>query len=291
LAEIEVALDAKAELGEGPLWDYRKRVLYWVDINAHRVHVFDPATGVDRYIDVGQPVGCLAPRRNGDLLLGLQTGFATLDIESGSVRHLIDPEAHLPDNRFNDGKCDPRGRFWAGTMSLNRVKGSASLYCLSGDLTVRTMLTGVTVSNGLAWSPDQRKMYYIDTAAQKVSVFSYTVETGDISRRRTAFSIPPSQGKPDGMTIDEEGMLWVAHWGGGRVSRWDPKEGRQIADIEVPAPNVTSCAFGGPHMDELYITSARGPLDEEGRSRHPHAGAIFRVRPGVRGRRQPLFAG
>jgi sugar lactone lactonase YvrE len=266
-------------------------VLYWVDINAHKVHVFDPGTGVDKSIDVGRPVGCLAPRRNGDLLLGLSNGFAALDIESGAVRPLIDPEAHLGDNRFNDGKCDPRGRFWAGTMSLKREKGGASLYCLFADLTVRTMLTGVTVSNGLAWSKDQKKMYYIDTGAQKVSVFSYNAETGDISRRRTAFSIPPDQGKPDGMTIDEEGMLWVAHWGGGRVSRWDPKQGRQIAEIEVPAPNVTSCAFGGPHLDELYITSARGPLNEEARKKHPGAGGIFRAKTGVRGVREPLFAG
>jgi sugar lactone lactonase YvrE len=287
----EVALQAQSELGEGPLWDVRKRLLYWVDISGHKVHVFDPSSGADRFVDVGQPVGCVAPRKNGDLVLAMQDGFAILDVESGEVRNLIDPEKHLPDNRFNDGKCDPRGRFWAGTMSMKRVKAAGSLYCLYPDLTVRTMLTRVTTSNGLAWSSDERKLYYIDTGTPYVSVFNYDPESGEISRRRRIITIPQNQGKPDGMTIDEEGMLWVAHWGGGRVSRWDPKDGSQTDVVEVPAPNVTSCAFGAPMLDTLYITTARGPLNDEERKEYPLAGGLFQVKPGVRGRPEPAFAG
>lgn len=288
---VELVLDAKAELGEGPLWDHRRRVLYWVDITAGRIHVYDPYTGKDRIIDTGEPVGCVTPRMNGDLLMAMKNGFASLDVESAVIRRLIDPEKHLPANRFNDGKCDPRGRFWAGTMSLKGQKGAGSLYCLYPDLTVRTMLSGVTTSNGLAWSADQKKLFYIDTGTGNVSVFAYDAESGDIGHRRKLISIPSNEGKPDGMTIDEAGMLWVAHWGGGRVSRWNPKDGKRIASLEIPAPNVTSCTFGGSHFDELYITTARGPLSDDQLEKYPQAGGLFRAKPGVRGLRQSVFAG
>ncbi len=289
--KIKLVFKADAALGEGPLWDFRRHVLYWVDITMHKVHIYDPSTGMDRAIDVGQPVGCLAPCQDGGLILGLQQGFGTLNIESGTLVLLLDPESHLPNNRFNDGKCDPRGRFWAGTLSLKNAKGAGSLYCLYTDMTVRTMLTGVTTSNGLAWSPDQKKLYYIDTPTSCVSAFKYDPDSGEISGKRKIISIPPDQGKPDGMTIDEEGMLWIAHWGGGCVSRWDPGEGRQISTIKVPAPNVTSCAFGGIRLDELYITTSRASLNEEDLRNYPNTGGLFKVKPGVRGIREPVFGG
>ena len=287
----ELVLKARAALGEGPVWDDRRHVLYWVDIEGCAVHIYDPATLVDRQIDTKERVGCLAPRLNGGLVLGLERGWAALDIESQSIVYLVDPENHMPRNRFNDGKCDPQGRFWAGTMSMDKEKEAGSLYCLYPDLTFRTMITGVTTSNGLAWSSDHKTLYYIDTPTLKVVAYRYNPETGDISGKKTAVTIPKDRGKPDGMAIDEEDKIWVAHYGGGMVSRWDPKKGNLIDTVEVPAPNVTSCAFGGHHLDRLYITTARQGMDEEALKAHPEAGGLFCVEPGVKGTPTSVFAG
>jgi sugar lactone lactonase YvrE len=294
-AKISLVVDAKAELGEGPCWDIHRQMLYWVDIIKHLVHIYDPKTSVDRTIDVGQEVGCVAPRRAGGLLCGFRNGIGILDTESAEYRILLDPENHLPGNRFNDGKCDPAGRFWAGTMAPRvgdaKRKAAGSLYCLFPNMTIRTMVSGVITSNGLAWSPDSNQMYYIDTGLPVVSAFDFDRETGDISNRRTVIEIDPSTGKPDGMTIDEEGMLWVAHFGGGRVTRWDPNEGRLLKTIEVPAPRVTSCAFGGYHLDTLFITTARSGMTEDELKTYPKAGGLFRLNPGVRGTPTAEFNG
>jgi sugar lactone lactonase YvrE len=293
--KLTLVTNAKAQLGEGPLWDSRRHVLYWVDIDKHLVHIFDTNTGIDRTIDVGQEIGCVAPRKTAGLICGLKNGIGTLDIESETCRILVNPEIHLTDNRFNDGKCDPAGRFWAGTMGpkigAQRKKGAGSLYCFYPDMTIRTMVSGVTTSNGLAWSPDNTVMYYIDTGIPTVSAFDYDIESGDITNRRKVIDIDPSTGKPDGMTVDEEGMLWVAHFGGGRVTRWDPKNSRLLQTVEVPAPRVTSCAFGGLHLDELYITTARSGMDQNELKSNPQSGGLFKVKPGVRGRPEPVFNG
>ncbi len=285
--KLELIVDAKAELGEGPCWDFNRHILYWVDINRHLVHIYDPKTSVDRTIDLGQEVGCVVPRKAGGLLCGLKNGIGSLDTESGDCRILLDPESHLPGNRFNDGKCDPVGRFWAGTMTprvgKEKRNPQGSLYCLYPNLTIHTMVSGVTISNGLAWSPDRRLMYYIDTGLPVVCAFDYNEETADITNRRTVIEIDSSTGNPDGMTIDEEGMLWVAHFGGGRVTRWDPKVGRLIQTIEVPAPRVTSCAFGGYNLDELFITTARSGMTDDELKSFPEAGGLFQINPGVRG--------
>ena len=288
---LDLAYETRAALGEGPVWDNRRRVLYWLDIENRTVHIFDPSTQMNRRISTEQRVGCLAPTASGDLLLGMEKGFGRLNIESGEVRPLLDPECHLPSNRFNDGKCDPAGRFWAGTMSMQKEKGAGSLYCLFPDMTFRTMISGVTTSNGMAWSGDQTAFYYIDTPTLKVAAFDYNPETADISRRRNIIAIPQEQGKPDGMTIDEEDMLWIAHYGGGRVTRWEPATGKLIATLELPVPNVTSCTFGGLHLDELYITTARQGLTEEELTEHPKSGSLFRAAVGVKGTPAPVFAG
>ena len=290
-ATVELVFDAKAELGEGPIWDYRRGLLYWVDIAARVIHVHDPVANRDRTIDAGQEVGCVALRANGGLIFAGRNGFAEIDVESGRIAALLDPERHLPGNRFNDGKCDPRGRFWAGTMSSEGQQKKGSLYCLYPDFSLRTLITGVSVSNGLAWTADQRTLYYIDTPTQEVAAFDFDAETGDISGRRPAIRIPPDKGHPDGMAIDSEGMLWVALYGGGAVTRWDPRDGRLLATIAVPAPRVTSCAFAGLRMDEMYITTARRGLDPKELAASPQSGGLFRVRPGVHGSREPLFGG
>ena len=290
--QAALVLDAKALLGEGPIWDARAGVLYWVDISGCKVHIFDPATGADRAIDVGQSVGTVVPRRSGGVMVALRDGFAALDLHSGALTMIADPEAHLPDNRFNDGKCDPAGRFWAGTMrQAEDQKGAGSLYRLDSDLSVHRMWGDITVANGIAWSLDARTMYYIDTPTMAVVAFDYSLETGDIANPRPVVHTPNGPGFPDGMTIDAEGMLWVAYWDGWRVVRWDPGTGEALAVIELPVARVTAPWFGGPNLDELYITSARIGLGDEALANQPHAGSVFVATPGVRGLAAYEFAG
>jgi sugar lactone lactonase YvrE len=277
---VELVLDARAMLGEGSIWDPDQRVLYWVDILGQRLHRFDPVTRVDKAWDIGQFVSTVVPRESGGVLLAVYHGLAGFDLATGRLDFIADPEADLPDTRFNDGKCDPAGRFWAGTMSLTGASEAGSLYCLNAQHQVRKMVDKVTTSNGIVWSLDQRTMYYIDTRRQQVDAFDYDVTSGNIDHRRVAVPIPADQGRPDGMTLDAEGMIWVAHWEGWRVTRWNPVTGQLLATIHLPVARVTSCAFGGVNLDDLYITTARPAADDPAQS---HAGGLYRVRPGVRG--------
>jgi sugar lactone lactonase YvrE len=287
----ELVLDAKATLGEGAIWGADRRVLYWVDIIGCTVHIYDPASEEDRAIDVGQYVGTVVPRRAGGLMLALHHGFASLDLASEQVEIVADPEAHLPGNRFNDGKCDPAGRFWAGTLALEGTPEVASLYRLDVDLNVHKMLGEVSCSNGIVWTQDNQTMYYIDTFLQRVDAFDYDLGTGAISGRRTAFEVPSEMGYPDGSTLDGEGMLWVALWQGAAVSRWNPATGELLQVVDVPAPNVTSCAFGGPNLDRLYITTARNGMGEDALKQYPLAGGLFCADVGVTGLPAVEFAG
>jgi sugar lactone lactonase YvrE len=287
----ELVLDAKATLGEGAIWHGREQRLYWVDITAGLLHAFTPADGSDRVFNVGQMVGAVVPRARGGVMLALHHGFAAFDLESGKLTPWSDPESDLPRNRFNDGKCDRAGRFWAGTISLDRDPGAASLYCLDSDGRVRTMVQGVTNSNGIAWSLDRTTMYYIDTPTRRVAAYDYDLASGQIGNSRTVITVPADAGKPDGMTVDAQGMLWIALWDGGGVSRWDPRTGARLDTVDVPARRVTSCAFGGPELDELYITTARIGLTEADLVHQPKAGGLFRARPGVAGVSAFEFAG
>ncbi len=287
----ELVVDARAQLGEGPCWQARTGRLMWVDIEGGKLHVHDPEGEPDAVYEVGMRVGAAVPRIAGGLLLATEQGFQAFDLDARRLELVADPESHLPDNRFNDGKCDPRGRFWAGTMSMTRQPRTASLYVLEPGGSVRRVLEGVTTSNGLDWTEDGKTMYYIDTPTLQVAAFDYDEEQGTIAGRRVVVQFPDGIGRPDGMTLDREGMLWVAHWSGGRVSRWDPAGGRMLAEVKLPATNVTSCAFGGPDLDRLYITTARHRLDEETLAREPHAGGLFAIEPGVAGRPSYEFAG
>jgi sugar lactone lactonase YvrE len=290
--DAELGLDAKATLGEGAIWDARTGCLYWVDVELGRLHVFNPSDGSDGAFELGQTVGTVVPRARGGVMLALRGGFAAFDLETGRLSPWADPEKHLPRNRFNDGKCDPAGRFWAGTISLDREPGAASLYCLEPDGRVRMMLRGVTNSNGIAWSLAKDTMYYIDTPTRQVTAFDYDMASAEIKNPRVVVTIPPDLvSKPDGMTIDAAGMLWIALWDGGCVGRWDPKTGRLLETLAVQARRVTSCAFGGPGLEDLYITTARIGLTQPDLALQPHAGGLFRARPGVRGVPAFAFAG
>lgn len=284
----ELVLEAKSELGEGPSWDSRNRVLYWVDIFRGIVHVYDPDESKDKVVQAGHYVSSVVPRKSGGVAVTLQHGFYTLDLEEGRPTLLAEVEKSLTGNRFNDGKCDPAGRFWAGTMDIGEKSPFGALYVLEGGKDVKKVLEAVTISNGLGWSPDKRTMYYIDTPTRCISAFDYSERTGEIENRRTAIDMSDQPGYPDGMTVDEEGMIWVAHWGGGRVTRFDPRTARALEHVEIPASQVTSCCFGGEGLRQLYVTTARGGLDSDAVTKEPQAGGLFMFEPEVRG--LPTFA-
>jgi len=276
---VELVIAAGAELGEGPVWDARTSRLVWVDITSKRIYLTDPASGASEAIEVPLHVGAVAPRAAGGFVAALQDGFWV--VGDGSAERIATiPEAG-PGVRFNDGKCDPAGRFWAGTMAYDQALGAGALYRLGGDGRARMMLDGVTVSNGLAWSLDGHTMYYIDTPTQRIDAFSFLPATGEIGDRRSVIAIPREAGAPDGLTIDAEGGLWVALWGGAAVHRY--LDGRLDRVIKLPVTQPTSCTFGGEDLDALYVTSAWEGLSATERHEQPLAGAVFRVRPGVRG--------
>lgn len=289
--QAECVLPCRAVLGEGPSWLPAQQALLWVDIESCQVHLFRPSDGQLRSWSMPCHVGVAVPTVKGDFLTATRDGFMRLDPESGQVTPLVDPEAHLPGNRFNDGKCDPQGRFWAGTLSYSRTPEAASLYRLDPDLTVHRMLDKVTTSNGLAWSLDGTVLFYIDTPTRRVDAFDFDGGTGTIGNRRTVITIPEAMGKPDGMTIDDQGMLWIALWGGWSVTRWDPASGRLLGNVDVPAERTSSCCFGGPQLDTLYITTARTGLTEEALIAQPLAGSLFAVQTGHRGLPVVPFAG
>jgi sugar lactone lactonase YvrE len=282
MTQVEVIANIGMALGEGPSWDESNQVLNWVDIMGQRIYSYDPMLGKTTYHQLDQMVGAVVPREAGGLTFAGHKGLYHYDPVTGQEQLIAAPEAE-GEFRFNDGKCDPAGRFWAGTMSLANETGTSSLYRLDLDGTLHRMVTGVTISNGLGWNPGGTIMYYIDTPTLTVCAFDYDLERGDISNRRVIIDIERSDGWPDGMTVDEEGMLWIAHWGGAQVTRWDPHTGNKLSSIPMPAPNITSCVFGGPDRTDLYVTSASVGLSEQEKRQYPLAGSLFRVRTGTRG--------
>ncbi|MGY8770413.1 MAG: SMP-30/gluconolactonase/LRE family protein [Pirellulales bacterium] len=283
--------DGKATLGEGPAWIASTQQLIWVDIERHLINRFEPATGKNESRSVGCDVGFAVPDKSGNIVAGTRDGIIRLNTTTGEITSVIDPESDIPTNRFNDGKCDPRGRIFGGSISYNRIVGDASLYRINTDFQVEKVVENVTNSNGLTWSLDEKTFYYIDTPTRKVDAFDYDVETGAISNRRTIIKVPEELGKPDGMTIDNEGMLWVCLWGGWGVTRWNPESGELIGKINLPCKNVTSCCFGGPNLDQLFITCARTGLSAEELTDQPQAGSLFMAEPGVSGQAAVAFAG
>jgi sugar lactone lactonase YvrE len=273
-----------ALLGEGPVWDAARDELIWVDIERGLVHRRSSG-GAERSLDVGQPVSCALPRARGGLVLVLRDGFALVPPAGGRPRLLAPVEEQRPDTRMNDGACDSRGRLWAGTMSLSGDTRAAALYRLDPDLQVTRVLPGLSISNGIGWSPDDRLMYHVDTARRRIDVYEFDAERGAIGRRRAAIAVAPEHGRPDGLAVDAEGGIWVALWGGGALQRYTP-EGHLDARIEVPVSQVTSCCFGDPELGTLYVTSAARGAEHE-----PLAGSLFACRPGVRGLPATPFAG
>jgi sugar lactone lactonase YvrE len=286
----DIAFDGRATLGEGPVWDGTQQRLVWLDILPGLVHRFDPATGGDHVFRAGKPVGSAGLRHGGGLVLAVEDGFALLDPQWQRLDQVAVVEHPGPQARFNEGKCDPAGRFLAGTMAYDLTPGAGSVYRLGPDFAVTRLLDGVTISNGLAWTPDGATLYYIDSPTQGVDAFDYDTETGRLENRRRVVDIPAAAGLPDGMTLDTGGCLWVALYGGSAVHRYTP-DGRLDTVLSFPASHITCPAFGGPGLGVLYITSARDGLGERELAAQPHAGAVFAADVGARGLPALRFAG
>lgn len=279
--QAELLDPAGAELGEGPTWDAGQGCLVWVDILGGHVHLTE-ADGARRAThDVATHVGAALPAVDGGWLLAARDGFAFLSPD-GSVSPVLSILADQPQLRFNDAKCDGRGRAFAGTMAYDMTPGAASLYRLDAGPSAVAVVTGMTCSNGMAWTQDERTMYLIDSPTRVVRAFDYDADTGALSARRVAVEVSGSGGVPDGMTLDHDGCLWVAVHGTGTVHRYSP-EGVLDTIVRCPVEQVTSCCFGGPGGARLYVTSARENLDADQLARQPLSGALFVTDLGVSG--------
>ncbi len=287
---LEVVVDQPATLGEGPCWHAQEGALYWVDILGKQLCRFCPSSGQDTRWDVGELIGTVAPRQAGGFIVALQTTLADFDPQSGQISPWpdIDPD---PRTRFNDGKCDPAGRFFVGSMDLAESQPIGSLYRVDAQRRVEQIIQGVTISNGIGWSPDRSTMYYIDSPTRQVRAFDYDLDTGDLRNGRIAFELHGDEGYPDGMTTDQEGMIWLAHWAGSRVCRWDPSNGKMLQRYDTPAPHTSACCFGGANLDELYITTARKGLTEQELAEYPLSGCLLRLQTDVPGSPTYGFAG
>jgi sugar lactone lactonase YvrE len=287
---VEVFADLQADVGEAPHWDDRTNTLLFVDLTGGAVYRYGPSGARLGSFSVGQEVGAVVPRRGGGLVLAVRDGIAVAS-DSGEDFEIAAPvERDIPGNRMNDAKCDPAGRLLAGTMAFDLSPHSAALYRVDPDWSFQEIARDVTQSNGIAWSPGGSRMYFIDSATQGIDVFDYDAGTGSAGNRRRLVTIDPAHGIPDGMTADDQGNLWVACFGGAAVRCFSPA-GEELDKVQFPVTQVTSCAFGGPGLADLYVTTAAYRLGPAQRQGEPHAGATFVCRPGAEGLPASSFAG
>jgi sugar lactone lactonase YvrE len=265
-------LTARARLAECPVWDSTHKLLYWVDIYNHRVNQFNSVTEQNIFFDVGDVVGSVALAGANRLIIALRHGLAFLDTQSGEVTPIIQVEADMPDNRLNDGKCDPQGRFWFGSMCPGKTQGS--LYRYDPDGSLHLMETGLTISNGLGWSPDQKTFYLADSDQQRIYAYNFDAQTGNLSDRRIFLDLTSESFYPDGLTVDSEGHIWVAMWDGWCVIRFNP-QGEEIGRIPLPVQRPSCCTFGGEDLQTLYITTASVGLSEKEIEKSFYSGDLF----------------
>jgi sugar lactone lactonase YvrE len=290
--KAEHFLSMQCRLGEGSRWNVGEQRLYWVDIENGLFYRYDlgrtKGGAQPERFEVGLPVGVLAFREKGGLVMATRDGFATWDFASQAPTFIADPEAGKMDARFNDGAVDPAGRFWAGTMTTTGA--TSSLYRLDPDGSVHTMESGLAISNGIGWSPDRRTMYLTDSPRFVIYAYDFDVQSGSISNKRVFMQGSEAEGQPDGLAMDSKGYVWSAHWGGYCVKRYDPS-GKIERIVELPVSQVTCCAFGGPDLTDLYITSAWSGLSAQQRAKEPLAGDIFLIRTDIRGQEDTKFSG
>lgn len=276
----ELIFDARATLGEGPIWDSKTQTLYWLDILEKKIYADN-----ELFAELDDLIGCMALTKNGHFILGKHASFIDFEPATGQETVLYALNESL-DNRINDGKCDPLGRFIAGTMDMKETNASGTLYSFDNH-NIRALFNNVTISNGMAWSPDHKTFYYIDTPTREIKAFDYDLSNGEIANPRVPIRIPQSMGWPDGMTSDMQGNLWIAMWGGAQVTKWNPRKGELLETISVPALNASCPVFGGKDMNELFITSARHAMSEEDINKYPLSGGLFKVVTDVEG--MPTF--
>ncbi|HKJ26725.1 MAG TPA: SMP-30/gluconolactonase/LRE family protein [Anaerolineales bacterium] len=289
----ESFIHSQNQLGEGPLWHPDEQALYWVDIHQNRVERYSLANEKRQTIQFQRMVTALGLRKSGGFIAATADGVGYWDGQSAQVALFAHPETHFPENRFNDGKVGPDGRFWAGTMR-ERVDldtpPPGSLYRVDADETVQKMETGLHISNGLGWSPDRRFFYLTDSPRKTITRYRFDSNEGEITERKIFLHTPDEPGVPDGLAVDAEGCIWSARWGGWKVARYSPK-GETLQEIHLPVEYVTSCAFGGADLKTLFITTAWTPLNADARAAQPLAGDIFSVEVDVQGQMPWRFAG
>ena len=284
---LEHLLSSQNTLGEGAVWSVQEQAFYWIDIENGSFSRLDPATGQYESFDVGMPIGVLALRAAGGMVMAVKNGFAFWDAQKQQLQPIVNPEANRPHLRFNDGAVDCRGSFWAGSMGGPR---EGTLYRLDPDRSVHAMMTEVSTPNGIGWSPDNTIMYFTDSPLHMIYAFDFDAETGAISNRRTFAHTPEEVGEPDGLTVDSEGYVWSAYWDAAKIVRRAPS-GTIERVIPIPALRPTSCVFGGPDLTELYITSASTGLSAEQQRQYPLSGDLFRLKTAIKGQVKYLYGG
>ena len=281
--KAEVLYTSQCLLGEGPLWHAERNSCFWVDIERGLLFEYQWTSKETRTWKFDGRLTMVCPSTANSVVLGLNAGIARFDLITEKLEWLLDIESGIKENRCNDAKCDSSGRLWIGTMDMTFKPGASSLYCIDKNLSIEKKLSNLTISNGMAWTADNKRMYFIDSPTQTVQSYSFDPINGDILFEKNAVHIPEEMGTPDGMCIDQKGMLWVAHWGGYGVYRWNPVSGDLLQKIEIPVPHVTSCAFAGENLDHLIITTARGDLNDDELKKYPESGNVFILKTNVRG--------
>ncbi|MDR7132675.1 sugar lactone lactonase YvrE [Algoriphagus sp. 4150] len=282
--KAEHLFSSQCMLGESPFWHAKRQSFFWVDIENGKLFEHNLSAEMTTLVKTfPHRLTLVLAGKDNDLILALDRKIASYDRESEELKWLAEVESDLPINRFNDGKCDAKGRLWIGTLSREFTEGAASLYKIGPNLKPEKMLDKLTISNGIAWTEDNQTFYHIDTPTLQIKAYRFELGSGQIEFDRIAIEIPEELGSPDGMCIDQEGMLWVAHYGGSGVYRWNPMTGKLIEKIELPVPNVTSCAFGGENMNMLLITSAQENMSSEDLKSYPKSGDVFLVKTETKG--------
>ncbi len=285
----EIELKIKAELGEGAFWNHKTQEFYWVDIIGKSLNIYNPSTKSNKSFDMPSAISTVVAYTNQEVVVALVDGIYKVNLQSGELSVLSDVEKEMTWNRFNDGKCDPNGNLWVGSMHYDQNEPLASVYKIDEDGKTTKMIDSVTISNGIVWTKDAKTMYYIDTPTANIMAYDYDINTSTISNGRVAVKVSKEDGFPDGMAIDENDMLWVGMWNGNAVTNYNPKTGKLVSKIQVPAHNVTSCSFGGENLDVLYITTSSLDMTDEEKEKFPKAGSIFKVKPDVKGVKSAFF--